>query len=766
MPDYHYSEGDDVIHATTALGFTAADNIFGGGGNDTVYLGDGVKFVSGPGNDTVIGTGNSHYAAWSAPKALRVNFVEGWADDGYGGRDQISGIDSLHMPSLGGEVIGSAANETVFVFGGNVSLSMGAGTDTVHMWGLQSRDYTIRQSGNTVTIKGDGSTFVLKDVESIRFSDTTITPVYAERNEMQTVKILSSFTETEISEGWWYAGVYNEPRLVSYGAGAPLIIDIGQDGDLDAIVPMSRGYRTGVDTRYSMQVFENVGGQLRYSEELTGQSPFVAGARRSDILFLERTQTQVVVTAAHDTTIETETRTDLPWRFGDLTFTNTKPFVDITQQIVSNTNTDAASKSGRVTAIDAHAMAVGDINGDGMDDVLVADFSGAFALLQTVDGPFEYLSTPLMKKIVNWTDPDINGAKPAFLLDIALGDVNGDGLADLVTGWGHTNVFSRVFYNDKQAGFTETNSSTLPESVYGSEQSLPLKNWIADLDGDGDNDLLIQHSRDEPYYGGSYLQVLINDGKGQFSDQTNTRIGNPDDSPYTYGGRIDWTDFWQLIDLNNDGALDIIGTPKYGSDAMLYLNDGTGNFTLETAAVDGNSPNVVWADFNNNGRVEGIHFDARWTNEEGTESINTFSHNELYSYNPPSASRAYDLHGDAGIVAKILGAVLGPAGVKSPDLVGIGLTEMDRGTTYDELLEFALDAVLSPARSNESLVRLLYSNITGVQPDQATIDSFVQQITSGQLTQVQLARLAADHVENINNIDLVGLALTGLDYIG
>ncbi len=766
MADYHYTDGDDIIQATTALGFSSADKIFGDGGNDTAYLGDGVTFVSGPGDDTVIGSGVSQYAAWDAQQIVRINLAEGWGDDGFGGRDQISGINTIHMPSLGGEVTGTDAAETVFVFGGNATLNLGAGSDTVHMWQLNSRDYSIRQSNDSITITGSGTNIVLQGVDSIIFLDRTITPTYTASHVMETVKTLTSFTENEISQGWWYAEVYYEPQLVAYGAQAPQLIDIGQDGDLDAIVPMSRGYRTGVDTRYAMQVFENDNGQLTYSAELSAQTPFVAGSRRTDTLFLARTQTEVLVTAAHDTAIETETRPDIPWRYGDLTFTNTQPFADISSQIISNTLTEAASKSGRSTAIDAHSMAVGDINGDGMDDVLVGDFSGSFALLQTASGPFEYLSTAFMKKLHNWVDPDLNGAEAAFLLDIALGDVNGDGLDDLVTGWGHATVLSRVFYNDKQAGFTEANSSTLPVSVYGSDQSLPMKNWIADLDGDGDNDLLIQHSRDEPYYGGSYLQVLINDGSGQFSDQTTARIGDPTSHPYTYGERIDWTDFWQLIDLNKDGALDIIGTPKHSSDALYYLNDGVGNFTLTNVSSGDGGPNVLWADFNGNGRVEGIKLHSTWTNAEGTESLNTFMLNELASYTPPIASRAYDIEGNAGVVAKILGAVLGPAGVQVENYVGIGLAAMDGGSTYNELLDLALNEVLGATRSNETLVKLLYKNVAGTEPDQATTDSFVQQITSGQLTQIELARLASDHEQNAVNIDLVGLMTTGLDYIG
>ena len=57
--------------------------------------------------------------------------------------------------------------------------------------------------------------------------------------------ILYSFQEDEFSGGWWYQGQFNEPQLVSYFPQAVEIVDISSDGDLDVIVPLNKGYRTG-----------------------------------------------------------------------------------------------------------------------------------------------------------------------------------------------------------------------------------------------------------------------------------------------------------------------------------------------------------------------------------------------------------------------------------------------------------------------------------------------------------------------------------------
>ena len=47
-----------------------------------------------------------------------------------------------------------------------------------------------------------------------------------------------------------------------------------------------------------------------------------------------------------------------------------------------------------------------------------------------------------------------------------------------------------------------------------------------DFDNDGDIDLAIQYTRLDPFYGGNYIQILINDGQGNFSDTTSTILGN------------------------------------------------------------------------------------------------------------------------------------------------------------------------------------------------------------------------------------------------
>lgn len=126
---------------------------------------------------------------------------------------------------------------------------------------------------------------------------------------------------------------------------------------------------------------------------------------------------------------------------------------------------------------------------------------------------------------------------------------------------------------------------------------------------------------------------------------------------------------------------------------------------------------------------------------------------------------ALDLNGAAGIVAKTLGAVFGPASVANKEYAGIGLQLVDAGTSYEALMKLALDARLGVGASNTAVVDLLYTNVVGQPPPAADLASFVALLNNGTYTPATLGILAADHPLNIQHIDLVGLQLNGLGFL-
>jgi len=130
---------------------------------------------------------------------------------------------------------------------------------------------------------------------------------------------------------------------------------------------------------------------------------------------------------------------------------------------------------------------------------------------------------------------------------------------------------------------------------------------------------------------------------------------------------------------------------------------------------------------------------------------------------------ALDLNGNAGSVAKILGAVFGAGAVARPDFVGIGLSLLDSGQ-YNAitLMGYALDVALGKNASPQAVVDLLYRNVVGVPPDAQTNKSFADLIVNGSHTAATLGDMAANTDINQANIQLTGLnglQLTGLAYV-
>ena len=152
-----------------------------------------------------------------------------------------------------------------------------------------------------------------------------------------------------------------------------------------------------------------------------------------------------------------------------------------------------------------------------------------------------------------------------------------------------------------------------------------------DFDNDGDIDLAIQYTRLDPFYGGNYIQILINDGQGNFSDTTSTILGNATKDSYKEG----WVPHWQLIDFNNDGHMDIAGVTSDNENLLgmrlasgiplIYFNDGSGRFSIDEVALEANEfgkNNVnglpfIYSDFDNDNLIEFIVWDEERVNALG-----------------------------------------------------------------------------------------------------------------------------------------------------
>ena len=147
---------------------------------------------------------------------------------------------------------------------------------------------------------------------------------------------------------------------------------------------------------------------------------------------------------------------------------------------------------------------------------------------------------------------------------------------------------------------------------------------------------------------------------------------------------------------------------------------------------------------------------------QGPDGADTLSSVERLRFS--DMGLAFDAAGAAGQTAKLLAAVFGSAFLSDRSYVGIGLSLFDKGMGYLDVAELALHARLGPTPTDAEVVRLLYTNVAGSPPDQATLLSFVDLIATAQFTQASLTVFAADHELSVAQADLVGIALHGIEF--
>ncbi|MCM8623102.1 MAG: S8 family serine peptidase [Candidatus Accumulibacter sp.] len=144
----------------------------------------------------------------------------------------------------------------------------------------------------------------------------------------------------------------------------------------------------------------------------------------------------------------------------------------------------------------------------------------------------------------------------------------------------------------------------------------------------------------------------------------------------------------------------------------------------------------------------------------GTDGTDTITGVERLQFS--DAKLALDLDGNAGKTAKLLGVVFSPASVSNKQFVGIGLSLLDGGMAYPDLMGAALRA--AGATSNSAVVNLLWNNLFGSAPTSEQAKPFVDLLDNGALGAGALGVAAAELQLNQSNINLVGLQQTGIEY--
>ncbi len=147
-----------------------------------------------------------------------------------------------------------------------------------------------------------------------------------------------------------------------------------------------------------------------------------------------------------------------------------------------------------------------------------------------------------------------------------------------------------------------------------------------------------------------------------------------------------------------------------------------------------------------------------------TKTFGTVDISSVQRINFSDNSLALDINGNAGKVAKVLGAVFGPDTISNKAYVGIGLHFLDSGMSMEDLMNLALNVRLGSSFTAEQEIQLLYQNLFGHSAAANEVKTINGLLTSGDYTTISLAMLAAETSNNAANIGLVGLAQTGLSY--
>jgi hypothetical protein len=224
---------------------------------------------------------------------------------------------------------------------------------------------------------------------------------------------------------------------------------------------------------------------------------------------------------------------------------------------------------------------VGDFNGDGLQDLAVANSgsNSVSVLLGNGDGTFQ---EPRNFAV---------GSNPS---SVAVGDFNGDGVQDLALA----NAGSSPYYrNGSISILLGTGSGDFTAAQTMAAGDTPASIAIADFNGDGTSDLVIVNSGyweedgsgGYDFVAGTTSRLLLGSGDGTFRSGVVVGVGL---APR----------FVAVGDFNGDGLPDLAVANEYSNNVSVLLGYGDGTFqTARNFGVERRPYSVAVGDFNGDG---------------------------------------------------------------------------------------------------------------------------------------------------------------------
>jgi hypothetical protein len=216
------------------------------------------------------------------------------------------------------------------------------------------------------------------------------------------------------------------------------------------------------------------------------------------------------------------------------------------------------------------SLAVGDFNNDGRQDLAVANRFTNFVSVLLGDGMGSFSAATNFGA----------GSTPHA---VAVGDFNGDGNQDLVVANYDTGTVS-VLLGTGTGSFSA-------ETTFAASGTNPRSLVIGDFNGDGNQDIAIPNSTVDN------LSVLLGNGMGSFGSATNFQTG---DFPISI----------RVGDFNGDGKQDLATANEKSNNVSVFLNitptgSGTVNLGPRSDFGVGDSPfSLAVGDFNGDGKQD------------------------------------------------------------------------------------------------------------------------------------------------------------------
>jgi hypothetical protein len=245
-------------------------------------------------------------------------------------------------------------------------------------------------------------------------------------------------------------------------------------------------------------------------------------------------------------------------------------------------------------------VAVGDINNDGLPDIMFTSNMGQSKLYLNL-GQMQF------KDITKEACPELQGRPGGWKTGVTMADVNGDGLLDIYVCYSgkvdNDTRRNQLFINQGDNKFKEeAKDYGLDDPGYGTQAV------FFDYDNDGDLDMfLLNHN----------VKKIDNMELGKYRDQIDTLAGNKlfrndgghftdvskkagiIQDPLTFGLGV------VIADINKDGWQDIFVTNDYNEPDYMYINNHDGTFTEKSKDmfrhISHFSMGADIADFNNDG---------------------------------------------------------------------------------------------------------------------------------------------------------------------